>query len=188
MIEVNLARQLQVPSVVPVESHRSYGWIVIILSLGIGLAAWWWTQVKQHEYDSLLQEKHVQSQSLAKIRTSLERLELYQEEKQRLRRSFEAMSAQEAGQNQPLSLLEGVSQTVQGLDIWLDRVEMVDQLVELHGLSFTLKEIGHYIDALENYGVITSLPVVEILDQERSDSTKLFSFMIRFVLEPQLTT
>jgi hypothetical protein len=35
--------------------------------------------------------------------------------------------------------------------------------------------------------VITSLPVVEILDQEDRDGGKVFSFVIRFVLERQVT-
>ena len=98
------------------------------------------------------------------------------------------MDAQEFNRKHPMSLLDGVSRSVEGLDIWLDRLHMVDQLVELHGQSFALEEIGKYIDALENHGVITSLPVVEILDQEGRDSAEFFSFMIRFVLEQQSTT
>ena len=64
---------------------------------------------------------------------------------------------------------------------------MVDQVVELRGQSFALQEIGKYIDTLENHQVITSLPVVEILDQEDRDGGKVFSFVIRFVLERQVT-
>ena len=60
---------------------------------------------------------------------------------------------------------------------------MVDQVVELRGQSFVLQEIGKYIDTLENHQVITSLPVVEILDQKDRDGEKVFSFIIRFVLE-----
>ncbi len=188
MLEINLARQLQVPSVVHAESHRRYEWVAVILSIGIGLASWWWTQVKQDEYDAVVQEKYVQAQSLAATQTSLNRLERYQEEKRRLGGSLEAMDAQEFNRKHPMSLLDGVSRSVEGLDIWLDRLHMVDQLVELHGQSFALEEIGKYIDALENHGVITSLPVVEILDQEGRDSAEFFSFMIRFVLEQQSTT
>ena len=65
-----------------------------------------------------------------------------------------------------MALLEGVSRSVDGLGIWFDQVQMVDQVVELRGQSFALQEIGKYIDTLENNQVITSLPVVEILDQE----------------------
>ena len=188
MIEVNLARQIQVSSTVCVGSHRHYGWVAILLLVGVGLASWWWTMGKQYEYDALLQEREAQARSLAKIKTSLNRLERYQEEKLRLGGSFEAMHAQELGRTQPMSLLDGVSRSGEGLDIWLDRLHMVDQLVELHGQSFVLEEIAKYIDALENRGVITSLPVVEILDQEGNDNSKLYSFMIRFVMDPQVTT
>jgi len=187
MIEINLARQLQAASMVNRESYRGYGWICVALCLGIGVSSWWWTQSKQQEFEYLLQEKNVQMQSLAKIQTTLSRLEQYQKEKQLLRSSYEEMRAQELGKKQPIALLEGVSRSVEGLDIWLNHVQMVDQVVELRGQSFAFQEIGKYIDTLEKLQVITSLPVVEILDQEDRDGEKVFSFIIRFVLERQVT-
>jgi Tfp pilus assembly protein PilN len=187
MIEINLARQLQTAPTVNKESYRGYGWICAVLYLGVGLSSWWWTQIKQEEFDYLLQEKNVQTQSLAKIQTTLSRLEQYQKEKQLLSGSYEEMRAQELGKKQPMAILEGVSRSVEGLDIWLDHVQMLDQVVELRGQSFALQEIGKYIDTLENLQVITSLPVVEILDQEDRDGEKVFSFVIRFVLERQVT-
>jgi len=187
MIEINLARQIQTASTVSRESNRGHGWICAVLCLGIGVSSWWWTQTKQQEFEYLLQEKNVQTQSLAKIQTTLSRLEQYQKEKQLLRGSFEKMHAQELGKKQPMALLDGVSRSVDGLDIWLDHVQMVDQVVELRGQSFDLQEIGKYIDTLENLQVITSLPIVEILDQEDRDGGKVFSFVIRFVLQRQVT-
>ena len=183
MIEINLARQLQTAPTVSRESYRGYVWICAVLCLGIGVSSWWWTQIKQQEIEYLLQEKNVQAQSLAKNQTTLSRLEQYQKEKQVLNGLFEEMHAKELGKKQPMALLEGVSRSVDGLGIWFDQVQMVGQIVELRGQSFALQEIGKYIDALENNQVITSLPVVEILDQEDRDGEKVFSFIIRFFLE-----
>ena len=187
MIEINLARQIQTVPTVNGESDRGHGWICAVLFLGIGVSSWWWTQIKQQEFDYLLQEKNVQTQSLAKIQTTLSRLEQYQKEKQLLSGSYEEMHAQELGKKQPMALLEGVSRSVEGLDIWLDHVQMVDKVVELRGQSFAIQEIGKYIDTLENHQLITSLPVVEILDQEDKNGDKVFSFIIRFVLARQVT-
>lgn len=158
-----------------------------VLFLGMGVASWWWTQIKQQEMGFLLQEKNVQTQSLAKMQTTLSRLEQFQKEKHLLSGSYEEMYAEELGKNQPMALLEGVSRSVEGIDIWLNHVQMVDQVVELRGQSFAIQEIGKYIDTLENHQLITSLPVVEILDQEDKDGEKVFSFFIRFVLGRQVT-
>ncbi len=187
MIEINLARQLQAASMVNRESYRGYGWICAVLCLGIGVSSWWWTQIKQQEFEYLLQEKNVQTQSLEKFQTTLNRLEQYQKEKELLSGSFEELNAQELEKKQPMALLDGVIRSVDGLDIWLDHVQMVDQVVELRGQSFAFQEIGKYIDTLENLQVITSLPVVEILDQEDRDGGKVFSFVIRFILPLQVT-
>jgi len=186
MIEINLVRQLPTGTTFDETSKQGYGLIIVVLFLGIGVATWGWTQVKQQEFENLLQEKAMHTQSLAAIHATLNRLEQYQEEKRRLRDSFEELHEKEEGKKQPMALLNGVSQNIDGLDLWLDRVQMVDQVVELRGQSLALQEIGKYLDALESDHVITSIPVVEILDQNDRDKGKVFSFMIRFVLNSKV--
>lgn len=187
MIEINLARQLRSAPVEKQASTRGDVWVGVVLCLGIGVGSWWWTDSQQQRLEHLLQEKQIQAQSLSKIKATLSRLEQYQEEKQRLNETYSARHARESGKKQPMALLDGVSRSVDGLEIWLDRVEMVDQVVELRGQSFVLKEIGKYVDALENHQLITVLPVVEILDQKDNEDEKVFTFMIRFVLEQRVT-
>jgi Tfp pilus assembly protein PilO len=182
MIEMNLVRQLPTDTTIDETAKQGYGWIIVVLCLGLGVASWGWTQVKQQELKILLQEKVVQTQSLAAMHTTLNRLEPYQEERQHLRASFEEIHEKVIGKKQPMTLLHGVSQSLAGLDLWLDSVQMVDRVVELRGQSLALQEIGKYLDALEHDHVIAALPVVEILDQEDRDRGKLFSFTIRFVL------
>ena len=189
MIEINLARQCRQPAIMVDEvSNRSYWWICAVLGLGIGMASWWWTKSQEQEYANLLQEKHIQAQLLAKTHTTLSRLEQYRKERQLLHDAFEVIHTKKSEEKQPIALLNGVSRSVEGLEIWLDRVQMVDQIVELRGQSFSFKHIGKYVDTLENHHVIISLPVVEIFEEKDRDSGKVFSFMIRFVLGQQVTT
>jgi hypothetical protein len=86
----------------------------------------------------------------------------------------------------PIIVLDGISRSVEGLDVWLDQVQIVDQVVELRGQSLALPDIGKYIDALENHRVITELPVVEILEQADPEGEMVFSFMIRFVVKDKV--
>jgi uncharacterized protein HemX len=188
MIEINLVRQLPTGTMFDETSKQGFGLIIVVLCLGIGVASWGWTQVKQQELGNLLQEKVVQTQSFATIHTTLNRLEQYQEEQQRLRTSFEEIHEKEKSKKQPIALLEGISQSIDGLDLWLDHVQMVYRVVELRGQSLALQEIGKYLDALEHDHMITSLPVVEILDKEDRGRGKIFSFTIRFVLGAKVTS
>jgi len=182
MIEMNLVRQLPTDTTIDETAKQGYGWIIVVLCLGIGVASWGWIQVKQQELQQLLREKTVQTQSLATMHTTLNRLEQYQNEQQRLRASFEEIHEKAIGKKEPMTLLHGVSQSLAGLDLWLDSVQLVDRVVELRGQSLALQEIGKYLDVLEHDHVIVALPVVEILDQEGLDREKIFSFTIRFVL------
>ncbi len=187
MIEINVARDLLYSDAADGESSRGHGWIYVVLCLAMAVSSWWWTQNKQLEVEFLLQEKDMQAQSLVKIQKTLSRLELYQEEKKLLRRAVEERQVQQLGKQQPMVLLQGVQQSIDGLGIWLDHVQMADQAVEIRGQSFSYQEIEKYIDSLGNHQVMMSLPVVEILDHVDSEGTKIFSFVIRFVLESQVT-
>jgi Tfp pilus assembly protein PilO len=188
MIEINLARQLQRSSKEIRQVPRGYGWVAVILILGIGVASWWWTHLQQQKYENILREKHILTQTFAKTHSTLSRLVEYQKEKQLLTETLEALERKKLTKKQPMALLDGVSQSVEGLEVWLDRVQMIDRVVELRGQSFVLKDIGKYIDALENHQVITSLPVVEIFDDKTGDNGQVFSFMIRFTLGDRVTT
>ncbi len=186
MIEINLARELLNSARSVGKSSQGYGWVGVVLCLGIAAASWSWTQSKQQALEVLLQEKDVQTQSFVKLQATLNRLEQYQKHKQLLRRAVQERHVQELGKEQPMVLLQGVKRSIDGLGIWLDHVQMADQAVEIRGQSFSHQEIEKYIDSLENHQVIRSLPVVEILDQVDSEGEKVFSFVIRFVLESQV--
>ncbi len=188
MIQINLARQFRKRAMKNGVSARCYGWVGMVFCLGIGVASWWWTQIQQVEYEKLIQERHVQRQYLDKVQATLSLLEQYQKEKQLLGDAFEALHTRSNEKMVPLVLLNGVSRGVDGLEIWLDRVQMLDQIVELRGQSLALNDIGKYIDALEDHQLITSLPVVEILEKNEKESGKTFSFMIRFTLNQQVST
>jgi len=151
------------------------------------MASWWWTQSMQQQIDVLLQEKMVKTESLVRMQERLKNMEAYGEQKKLLMASVERISGQEKEKAWPVVLLDGISRSVDGLDIWLERVQLEAKVVELQGHSLDLEDIGKFIEALENDQVIVSLPVVEILDGPEGDS-EAFSFMIRFVFAPKVTT
>ena len=114
-------------------------------------------------------------------------MERYGQEKALLMTSVERLSVQEKEKAWPVALLDGISRNTDGLNIWLERVQLEAQVVELHGQSLGLEDIGKFIEALENDQVILNLPVVEILDRPQGES-EAFPFMIRFVFDQKVPT
>lgn len=187
MIEINLARQLQRQ----VSPHES-SWLIcllvgVVVFMGFGVASWWWTKSLQEQVDALLQEKIVKMQALVRIKERLHNVESYKEQKALLLTSVERLSDQEKEKAWPVALLDGVSRNVGELDIWLERVQLESRVVELHGQSLALEDIGKFMEALENDRIIMSLPVVEILERPGGKS-EVFSFLIRFLWDQQVTT
>ncbi len=187
MIEINLARSLQ-RQVIPHEHSRLVCWLVgVVVSMGFGMASWWWTQSLQEQVDVLFQEKIVKIQDLIQIKESLKNLERFNEQKVLLMTSIQQLNDQEREKAWPVILLDGVSRNVEELDIWLERLQLESRVVELRGQSLALEDIGKFIEGLENDGIIVSSPVVEILDHPGGESD-VFSFLIRFVWDQQVTT
>jgi Tfp pilus assembly protein PilN len=187
MIEINLARQLQ-RQVSPYEPSWLVCWLMGgVVFMGVGVGSWWWTNSLQEQVDALLQEKIIKMQTLVRIKERLHNVERYTEQKALLMASVERISAQEKEKAWPVALLDGVSRNVGELDIWLERVQFESRVVELHGQSLALEDIGKFMEALENDRIIMSLPVVEILDRPGGESDA-FSFLIRFVWDQQVTT
>ena len=187
MIEIDLARSLQRP-VNPHEYLRLFCWLVVIgVFMGFGVASWWWTQSLQEQVDALVQEKIVKIQDLAQLKKSFEKLQVFHEQKVLFMTSIKQLNDQEREKAWPVKMLDGVSRNVEKLDIWLERVQLESRVVELRGQSLALEDIGKFMEGLENDGIIVSLPVVEILDHPGGESD-VFSFMIRFVWDQQVTT
>jgi hypothetical protein len=186
MIEINLARQIQGSPKLREPSGLGYWLMTVFVVIGVGVGSWWWTQSLQQQVDSLLHEKMVKSQSLVRLKNKLENMEGYAEEKKVLLTSVERLSGQEKEKAWPVILLNGISQSINELDIWLERIQIEAQIVELKGKSLGLEDIGEFIEALEHARVIMSFPVVETLDPPEANS-EIFSFMIRFVFDPKVT-
>jgi Tfp pilus assembly protein PilN len=187
MIEINLARQLQ-RQVSPHEaSWLVCGLVGVVVFLGVGVASWWWTKSLQDQVDALLQEKIIKMQNLVRIKERFHNVEHYAEQKSLLMTSVERISDQEKEKAWPVAVLNGVSRNVEELDIWLERVQLESRVVELHGQSLALEDIGKFMEALENDRIIMSLPMVEILDRPGGESDA-FPFLIRFVWDQQVPT
>ncbi len=185
MIEINLARQLQLDTVSASSGKLGYGAMCVVLLLAMGAASWWWTHIKQQELQTLIQEKQHFIQSSGRLKTTLSQLEQYREDEQVLRASFDEVRARENKSRQAVLLLNGVSRGMSGLDIWLHRIQIMDHAVELRGQSFAVQEIGNYVDALETHGIITSSPSLEIIDHEKQNAGQGFRFVLRFTVTPR---
>jgi Tfp pilus assembly protein PilN len=187
MIEINLARQLQ--GSVDIRKSSWLAWWLIggLLFVGIGTATWWWTQFLQEQRDALLYERMLKTQSLVHMQERLKTMERVGEQKKLLMSWVEQINDQEKEKARPVALLDGINQSVDRLNIWLERVQLEAQVVELHGQSLDLEDIGKFIESLENDQVIRSLPVVEIQDRPEGDSAT-YSFMIRFIFDQKVMT
>ena len=186
MIEINLARQLQCSVKANEPSWLICGLIAGMAFIGFGVASWWWTQSLQNQIDSLFEEKMVKTQSLVRIQERLKDLERSGEQKKLLMTSVESLYFQEKMKAWPVTLLDGISRSINGLEIWLERVQLEGRIVELHGQSLGTEDIGKFIEELENVQMIMNVPVVEILDRTKGESENV-PFIVRFVFDQKVT-
>lgn len=181
MIEIDLARQLQAPL-----SPRRVPWLIWwvgggFLLLGILGGSSWWTHLLQQQGDSLLHQKALKMEFIVPLEQKQKSMKHLLEQKNTLGSWVDRIKNQEKEKYWPIALLEGISQSAGNLEIWLERVQLESQVVELHGRSLDVQDIGKFIEALENDRIIRSLPVMEISDRLERE-TAGFSFIVQFVL------
>ena len=81
-------------------------------------------------------------------------------------------------------------QTSRGLDelrIWLKRVEVQGDTVEILGQSLKMHDVGKFLDVLEESQIIRGVPFVEIRDVQEGKKG-LYAFRIRFAVNPRALT
>ena len=184
MIRINLARQLQPAKSPESTPSGAVPYLVVgLLLLGLGAGSWWLTDSLQARVDDLEEEKQVVAGNLLEIGRQLKGRDgdraQYEHYLQIAQEIYGAKNT-----DWPLTLMDEMSRGLEELGIWLNRVEVRGNTVEILGQSLKMNDVGKFLDVLETSQIIGGVPFVEIRDIQEGKKT-LYSFHIRFAFNPR---
>ncbi len=178
MIRINLARSVSLPDPAQPKPGADF-WAAALLLGMIGVGCWWWTTVLIHRVDTFLQEKSNKTQQLAQLKREWSGLEQLEQQKQALMVSLEQWKRLSQGVPNRSALFEALGGTLLDLNIWLDKIQVENERVEIHGQSFRVEDVGRWSDRLESELVTHGISIMEILEHHQESGT-IYSFVIQF--------
>ncbi len=187
MIRINLARQLQAEKPSGRKTTEAGLYVLIgLLVFCLGGGSWWWTDSLQARVGELQEDKQVIAADLNNIGQQLEGRE---GEMDRYNRYLQVAQEMYGVKNTgwPLMLMDEMSRGLDELRIWLKRVEVQGDTVEILGQSLKMNDVGKFLDVLEESQIIEGVPFVEIRDVQEG-KRGLYAFRIRFAVNPRALT
>lgn len=133
----------------------------------------------QGNLEVLQEDKASKGQTLLKLQKKLATLVLLEKQKNMLMKSLEGMNGKSELVPNSADLLEGIGHSLENLQIWFLKVQIGHGMVEIHGKSLSVEDVGKCLDRLESILPFQGIPQVEIHDHTQ-ESTANFSFFIRF--------
>jgi Tfp pilus assembly protein PilN len=186
MIRINLARSATLPDPARPKTGTDF-WVAALLLGLIGIGCWWWTTVLTDRVETILQEKSEKTQQLSKLKREWSGLQQVEQQAQALMVSLEQWKRLSQGVPNRSALFEALGRTLLDLNIWLDKIQVENERVEIHGQSFMAEDVGRWSDRLESELATHGISIMEILEHHQ-ESGNIYSFVIQFTVRKHPVT
>ncbi len=184
MIKINLlsegkrpaaVRKVKVPAALRLEGQDVGQWMLGIgLLLGvIALALAWWIWDKRVEAKT--QEVAAAQREVDALASVIKEVEDYKAKKAELERKIGIINDLKANQRGPVRVMDYISRALPEL-LWLDRLKMTTDTIEIEGRAFNTNAVANFIDNLDKVPEFDE-PTLKITEQQQGG---IYSFLISF--------
>ena len=164
-------RMMPVPAVV--------GVAVFLVIFGI---CWIWTISLNQELQALLDEKVAKEHISAELKKKSQLFKLAQDKQQALLTRSHLIDQGVSKKFVPVTLLDVVSRSLDPLPLWLHRVSVNGENVEIAGRGGKPEDVWQFVDALERSPIWRNLLGVET-KTESFQGLPVYHFTLRFTLD-----
>src|SRR5262245_19156115 len=184
MIKINLlsegkrpaaVRKVKVPAALRLEGQDVGQWMLAIgLLLGvIALALAWWIWDKRVEAKT--QEVAAAQREVDALASVIKEVEDYKAKKAELERKIGIINDLKANQRGPVRVMDYISRALPEL-LWLDRLKMTTDTIEIEGRAFNTNAVANFIDNLDKVPEFDE-PTLKTTEQQQGG---IYSFTINF--------
>lgn len=179
MIRINL---LPAPRSVRERQGTAFVWGANLLAMLIlvWVCGWWQTALKA-QYLELRQERDKTHIDLQIVERRIAELETIQQRYDQLRRDQDELMAMHRAVGNPAMLLEVISREIDDLDLWLHRLALDANQVEIEGQALDDESVRRFLDRLERSPVVANLQAFTLTPIQDS-GTQLYRFNLHIIL------
>ena len=140
-----------------------------------------WSLALHHEYKALLIEKKNKVGALAKLKEKFQRTELLENTYEALLTRARLLDRQSGWKFNPVILMDSISRSLNPLNLWLLRVAVDGNKVEIEGRGWESEEIQEFVKSLEQAVLWEKLSAIEII-RESYQNISVYRFNLGFTI------
>ena len=159
--------------------HTAIGVAVFIVIVGM---CWMWTLALNQELQVLLDEKVSKEQISTELKKKSQQIELIQDKHKTLVTRSHLMGQSFSKKFVPVTLMDVISRSLDPLNLWLRRVSVNGENVEIDGRGGQTEDILKFVDTLEQSPIWRNLLAVET-KAESYQGFPMYHFTLRFTID-----
>ncbi len=137
------------------------------LMLGVGVVVivlagcWWYSMALDDEIEALQEERQNKQGQIAKLKQQVKQVEDFEKKKKLLEDKNRIIEELERSRTGPVKVLDHVSQSIEPLKIWLTRLGVTSDMVELEGSALTNDDVVEFANNLRRTEYFTAINLRE---------------------------
>jgi len=135
--------------------------------LGVGVVAitiagcWWYSAALDSEIEALQEQKQTKETQIVQLREQVKQVQDFEQKKKLLEDKNRIIDQLEKSRTGPVKVLDHVSQSIEPLKLWLTRLGMTADSIELEGKALTNDDVVEFANNLRRTEYFTGINLQE---------------------------
>jgi type IV pilus assembly protein PilN len=135
--------------------------------LGVGVlvitvaGCWWYSVALDSEIETLQQDKQTKETQIVQLKEQVKQVQDFEQKKKLLEDKNRIIDQLEQSRNGPVKVLDHVSQSIEPLKLWLTRLGMAADSIELEGKALTNDDVVEFANNLRRTEYFTGINLQE---------------------------
>lgn len=182
MIRINLLpgpKGKQAKPQYDVRAQALLGVGVLVITLA---GCWWYSAALDSELEARQEEKRGKEKQVAQLKEQVKQVQDFEQKKKLLEDKNRVIDQLERSRVGPVKVLDYVSQSVEPLKVWLTRLGLNADAVDLEGRALTNDDVVEFVNNLRRTDHFSNINLIESRSANES-KVNLYQFKLVFNLK-----
>ncbi|BFU89753.1 MAG: hypothetical protein NTAFB01_09400 [Nitrospira sp.] len=157
-----------------------------LLGIGVILVAlvgcWWYSASLDSELEARQEEKRDKEKQVAQLKEQVKKVQDFEQRKKLLEDKNRIIDQLEQSRMGPVKVLDHVSQSLEPLKVWLTKLGVASDMVELEGKALTNDDVVEFVNNLRRTDYFTGINLQES-KAAIENKINLYQFRLAFRLK-----
>ena len=158
----------------------------VLLGIGVILVTlagcWWYSAALDSELDARQEEKRDKEKQVAQLKEQVKQVQDFEKRKKLLEDKNRIIDQLEQSRMGPVKVLDHVSQSLEPLKVWLTKLGVASDAVELEGKALTNDDVVEFVNNLRRTDYFTGINLQES-KAAIENKINLYQFRLAFRLK-----